>query len=124
MPEERIKVNKIRQLGADERPEPAPSGGAPGAPAPVLTPERAREVLQAEFDRVLEMKGKLAAENAVGGREKGRDSTRGEEKLRGLVASLEGMSRFALKLGLLAPADSRAMFADAMKRGLYDGWVR
>jgi hypothetical protein len=38
------------------------------------------------------------------------------------VASVEGASRFAIRLRLLSPAQVRALWAEAMGRGLYDGW--
>jgi hypothetical protein len=39
-----------------------------------------------------------------------------------LKASVEGASRLAIRLGLLSPAEVRALWAEAMARGLYDGW--
>jgi len=83
---------------------------------------RAHEVLHQEFDRVMTMQQKLNAETKIGGTEKGRPSPRHEEKLRSLIASLEGMNRFALQMGLLTPSESREIYAVAMKRGLYAGW--
>ena len=38
------------------------------------------------------------------------------------MASVEGASRLAIRLGLLSPAEVRALWAEAMARGLYDGW--
>jgi hypothetical protein len=38
------------------------------------------------------------------------------------VASVEGASRFAIRLRLLSPAQVRALWAEAMARGLYEGW--
>ncbi len=38
------------------------------------------------------------------------------------MASVEGASRFAIRLRLLSPAQVRALWAEAMDRGLYDGW--
>jgi len=64
----------------------------------------------------------MTAEAVIGGKEKGRDAQRRSERLRGLIASLEGMSRFTLKLGLITPAENRELFADAMKKGLHEGW--
>ncbi|MCA1830441.1 MAG: hypothetical protein LC663_02855, partial [Actinobacteria bacterium] len=65
---------------------------------------------------------KLAAEARIGATEKGHETRPGEEKLRSLIASLEGMNRFALLMGLITPAESRELYAEAMKRGLYQGW--
>ena len=118
-PKERIKVNTVRTLGAEH----APARPMHAPPASV-TPGRALETLKSEFERVLAMKDKLAAESKVGSGEKGRAVAGADDKLRCLIASLEGMSRFGLQLGLITPADNRALFADAMKRGLYDGLKR
>lgn len=103
MPEERITPNPVRKIGDDQREEPAPQVPA-GADAV--------EVLQAEFDRALALKTRLAEEkpDSVGA------------TARQLVASLEGMSRFALKMKLVTAAESREMFAQAKASGLYDGW--
>lgn len=101
--DERITPNPLRTLGADERP-------ADEMPPPPPTEPLA--LLKAEFERALEMKARLAAESP----EKVATSART------LVASLEGMSRFALKMKLVTPAQSRELFARAKDLGLYDGW--
>ena len=115
---ERVKLDKLRTLGDDERDQ------RPAAPAqaPADLQERAREVLHAEFQHALMMKEKLGAEAQVGGKEKGRDSQRQAERLRGVIASLEGQVKFALKMGLLTPSEGREFFARAMKDGLHEGW--
>ena len=117
--EERVKVQGLRTLG-DVEPSrtPAPKRAKAGA----AMAEKARATLQKEFDAALALKEKLAAEAAIGGKEKGRESLRQTEKLRSLVASLEGMNRFAMAMGLITPAESRELYAKAMKRGLYEGW--
>jgi len=117
--EERVKVQGLRTLG-DVEPSRDPSPKRPKADA--VLADKARATLQKEFDAALALKEKLAAEAAIGGKEKGRESLRQTEKLRSLVASLEGMNRFALAMGLISPAESRELYADAMKRGLYEGW--
>ena len=102
--------------------------GAPGAgakAAPTRTPEeqvltdKALEVLRGEFQKALELKAKLTDEANVSSESKGRTPA---EKIRSIVASLEGMSRFALAMGLLTPAENRALFAEYMGKGLYEGW--
>jgi hypothetical protein len=117
---ERVKVNKLRTLG-DVAPD---REGAAAQHADAELSERARVLLQTEFDRALAMKEKLNAERAVGGKEKGRDVNRPDDKLRGVIASLEGANRFALKLGLITPAESREMYSAAMAKGLHDGGTR
>jgi hypothetical protein len=84
--------------------------------------KKARETLEKEFEAALELKKKLRNEAQVGGDEKGREALRQTEKLRSIVMSLEGMNRFALKMGLITAAESRELYSDAMKRGLYEGW--
>lgn len=106
----------LRKLGAPTKPT---------APAPKRTAEeetlaqKARGVLAAEFDRALELKSKLTEEANFASEAKGRAPS---EKLRSIVASLEGMSRFAMAMGLLTPAENRAIFAEYMGKGLYEGW--
>ena len=80
-------------------------------------------VLREEFDRVLALKGSLRGEAETGVSPTGRRTTASDEaKLRTLVASVEGASRFAIRLRLLTPAQVRALWAEAMARGLFDGW--
>jgi hypothetical protein len=116
---ERVQMSGLRTLGDVE----------PGARKPKKRSSeqealatKALAILQQEFDNALALKEKLAAEAKIGGAEKGRESLRQPEKLRSLVASLEGMSRFALEMGLITPAEGRELYAAAMKRGLYHGW--
>ena len=102
--------------------------GAPGAgakPVPKRSDaeqelaDKAIEVMRAEFEKAIELKAKLTDEANVSSEAKGRTPS---EKLRSIVASLEGMSRFALAMGLLTPAENRALFAEYMGKGLYEGW--
>ena len=116
---ERVKVQGLRTLG-DVEPSREPAPKRSKTDEALAT--KARATLQKEFDAALALKEKLAAEAAVGGKEKGRESLRQSEKLRSLIASLEGMHRFALAMGLITPAESRELYAAAMKRGLYEGW--
>jgi hypothetical protein len=83
----------------------------------------ASEALRAEFERVFTLKASLRGEADAGVSPTGRRTTAQDEaKLRTLVASVEGASRLAIRLGLLSPAEVRALWAEAMARGLYDGW--
>jgi hypothetical protein len=108
----------LRTLGAPGNKRlPAPARSVRGAEDAA----KARKILKQEFKRALDLKAKLATEAGVSGAAKGRDANVAE-KLRSIVASLEGMSRFALAMGLLTPAENRAIFADAMRKGLYEGW--
>jgi len=83
----------------------------------------ASEALRAEFERVFTLKASLRGEAEAGVSPTGRRTTAQDEaKLRTLVASVEGASRFAIRLRLLSPAQVRALWAEAMDSGLYDGW--
>ena len=83
----------------------------------------AADALRAEFERVFTLKSSLQGEAEAGVSPTGRRTTAQDEaKLRTLVASVEGASRFAIRLRLLSPAQVRALWAEAMERGLYDGW--
>jgi hypothetical protein len=98
----------FRALGGVDRGSPPPDGAAADA-------------LRAEFDRALALAESLRGEGGVS--PTGRRSTAADEaKLRTLAASVEGASRFAIRLGLLTPAEVRALWAEAMGRGLFDGW--
>ena len=81
------------------------------------------DALRAEFERVFTLKSSLRGEAEAGVSPTGRRTTAQDEaKLRTLVASVEGASRFAIRLRLLSPAQVRALWAEAMAEGLYDGW--
>jgi hypothetical protein len=83
----------------------------------------AAEALRAEFDHVFALKESLGLEVQQPVSPTGRRTTASAEaKLRTLVASVEGASRFAIRLGLLDPGQVRALWSEAMARGLYDGW--
>jgi hypothetical protein len=114
----RINVSGVRVLGGPaKRTAKAPKR----TKAQTDLAEKARKVLRAEFRRAMELKAKISAEAAASGGEKGRDPEQAE-KLRSIVASLEGMSRFAIAMGILTPAENRAIWGDYVKRGLYEGW--
>lgn len=116
MTEQGKKPDGLRRLGAPSKPsEPAPKRSQ----ADEALAAKAVEVLKAEFERALELKTKLTEEANFASEAKGRVPG---EKLRSLVASLEGMSRFAIAMGLLTPAENRAIFAEYMGKGLYEGW--
>jgi hypothetical protein len=113
-----VTVSGLRTLADVE-----PSGAKPSRSAADETlAKKARDTLENEFEAALALKAKLRNEAQVGGDEKGRGVLRETEKLRSIVMSLEGMNRFALAMGLITPAESRELYAAAMKRGLYEGW--
>src|SRR5919201_4206168 len=88
-----------------------------------VPPGEAAEALRAEFERAFALKASLRDEAEAPVSPTGRRTTAdAEAKLRTLVASVEGASRFAIRLGLLDPGQVRALWSEAMARGLYDGW--
>jgi hypothetical protein len=98
----------FRALGGVDQGSPPPQGEAVDA-------------LRAEFERALSLTESLRDEDGVS--PTGRRSTAADEaKLRNLTASVEGASRFAIRLGLLTPAQVRALWVEAAGRGLFDGW--
>ena len=100
----------FRALGGVDQGVEAPTGDAADA-------------LRQEFDRVLALKGSLRGEAEAAVSPTGRRTTASDEaKLRTLVASVEGASRFAIRLRLLSPGQVRALWAEAMAKGLFDGW--
>ncbi|MGH2829957.1 MAG: hypothetical protein ACRDJM_05690 [Actinomycetota bacterium] len=117
---ERVQVGGLRTLGA-------PTSKRQAAPkrtkAQAALSEQAVKTLKAEFRKALALKQKLAGEAVSSGEAKGRDPNLAD-KLRSIVASLEGMSRFAIAMGLITPAENRALFGAAIKKGLYQGWSR
>ena len=88
-----------------------------------VPPGEAAEALRAEFERAFALKASLQDEAQAPVSPTGRRTTAdAEAKLRTLVASIEGASRFAIRLGLLDPGQVRAIWSEAIGRGLYDGW--
>ena len=117
MTDEPKKPPGLRTLGAPSKksPEAAPKR----TKAQEALAKKAIEVLRAEFDKAIALKAKLSDEADFASEAKGRAPS---EKIRSLVASLEGMSRFAIAMGLLTPAENRAIFSEYMAKGLYEGW--
>lgn len=114
----RIKVTGVRVLGG---PTKRASAKPKRTKAQTDLSAKARRVLRAEFKRAMELKAKIAREATASAEEKGREPAQAA-KLRSLVASLEGMSRYAIAMGLLTPSENRAIWADAIRKGLYEGW--
>ncbi|MFP5225209.1 MAG: hypothetical protein ACLGH3_06625 [Actinomycetota bacterium] len=110
--QERMKLGGLRPLGSSEGREDEP---VPPPEAPDALKQRAREMLESQFVEALVLKAKLLDEG-------GRDPEGTKVKIGALVASLEGASKLALKLGLIDVQTNKQLFADAMDRGLYEGW--
>jgi hypothetical protein len=106
----------LRTLGGPTKPEQPPPKRSKAQRA---LADKATEVLRAEFEKAIALKAKLNDEANVSSEAKGRTPA---EKLRSIIASLEGMSRFALAMDLLTPAENRALYAEYMGKGLYEGW--
>jgi hypothetical protein len=115
---EKINASGLRTLGSTLKPKTKRVVRDPSAKA---LADKARKTLRAEFKKSLELKKKISDEQSSSAGAKGRDA--GEaEKLRSIVASLEGMSRFAIAMGILTPQENRAIWSDFIKQGLYEGW--
>ena len=110
------KPDGLRKLGAPTKPTAPPPKRSKADEA---LAQKALEVLRAEFEKAMTLKAKLTEEANFASEAKGRAPS---EKLRSIIASLEGMSRFAMAMGLLTPAENRALFAEYMGKGLYEGW--
>jgi hypothetical protein len=99
-----------RELGVvrldDDRPERDPAAAA--------LAEQALAVLREEVERMSRLREQLAVEAAAGA--PGRPTLR----LDALAANVEGACRFALRLGLITPAEARQVWADARTAGLQD----
>jgi hypothetical protein len=77
-----------------------------------VPPGEAAEALRAEFERAFALKASLQDEAQAPVSPTGRRTTAdAEAKLRTLVASVEGASRFAIRLGLLDPGQVRAIWS-------------
>ncbi|HVF18881.1 MAG TPA: hypothetical protein VNA14_01375 [Mycobacteriales bacterium] len=76
--------------------------------------ERARDLLRDEVERMTAARAEFVDEQAHGapGRLSGR--------LDAMAASLEGATRFALRLGLLTPGDAREIWTAARAAGVRD----
>ena len=100
----------VRELGVVSLATP---DGAPAAVDPALS-ERARELLRDEVERMTAARAEFADEQAHGA--PARSSTR----LDAMAASLEGATRFALRLGLVTPGDAREIWTAARAAGVRD----
>lgn len=109
---ERVEIAGLRPLGDPAGREDA-AETAPEAPDELRA--AARALLETQFVDALVLKAKLLDEG-------GRDPDAAKVRIAALVASLEGASRLALKLGLIDVPTNKQLFADAMSRGLYEGW--
>ena len=101
----------VRQLGVVslDTPDPGPAAAADGD----LT-ERACALLREEVLRMAEMRREFAAERAHGA------PARGSARLDAQAATLEGATRFALRLGLISPGQAREIWAAARTAGVHD----
>ena len=93
----------VRVLGTVEM----TTGSPVREPSEELLAERARELLREQIAQVARMREQLAVEEAAGA------PGRAEERLAGMVATVEGATRFAIRLGLLSPAEARLLWAEA-----------
>ena len=86
----------------------------PRTPDEQALTDRAMTVLREEVDRLAELRAEYATERAhgaPGGRVGAIDDA---------ATRLEGMCRFALRMGLVSPNEAREIFSEAGKRGLVE----
>lgn len=74
--------------------------------------ERALTLLREEVERLAALRAELATEGAHG--------APSGTSLDVLRARLEGASRFALRMGLVTPAEARQVWHEAGQQGLHD----
>jgi len=100
----------VRQLG-----EVTPSGDRPQRdPAAQQLADRALAALREEVGLLERMRAEFATEKAYGA------PAAPSPRLDAMAARLEGMSRFALQLGLITPAEARDVWTEARRSGLHD----
>ena len=89
---------------------------ATGSPARAETDEalagRARRLLVEEIERLAAARGQFALE------QRGGAPARSSTRLDAMVASIEGATRFALRLGVVSPGEARQIWADARAAGI------
>jgi hypothetical protein len=76
--------------------------------------ERAIALLREEVERMAAQRADFAVE-----KEHGAPATE-RPRLDAMAARLEGASRFALRLGLVSPAEARQVWHEAAQQGLHD----
>jgi hypothetical protein len=87
---------------------------------PDRTPEQQRlatdalALLREEVERMAAQRAEFAAEQQRGA------PAKASPRLDAMAARLEGASRFALRMGLLTPAEAREVWAEAARAGLQD----
>jgi len=106
-----------KHIGADVRElgEVTPSGDRPQRdPAAQQLADRALAALREEVGLLERMRAEFATEKAYGA------PAAPSPRLDAMAARLEGMSRFALQLGLITPAEARDVWTEARRSGLHD----
>ena len=93
---------------------------APGGPVPDRGPEqqsladRAMTVLRDEVALLARVRAEFALEKEHGA------PAASSPRLDAMAARLEGMTRLALQLEIIAPAEARAIWTDARRAGLHE----
>ena len=100
----------VRELGVVSLDTPDP--GATVAD-PELT-DRARALLREEVERMAHARREFAVEKSHGA------PARGSARLEAQAASLEGATRFALRLGVISPGQAREIWTAARTAGVHD----
>jgi len=76
--------------------------------------DRALAVLREEIGLLERLRAEFATEKAYGA------PAAPSPRLDAMAARLEGMSRFALQMGLITPAEARGIWTEARRSGLHD----
>lgn len=76
--------------------------------------DRALALLREEIERMAAQRADFAEEQSRGA------PAKASPRLDAMAARLEGASRFALRLGLLTPAEARQVWHEAAQAGLHD----
>ncbi|HVE99066.1 MAG TPA: hypothetical protein VNA12_07790 [Mycobacteriales bacterium] len=100
----------VRELGVVSLDTPDPGSAGPGGDLG----ERACALLRDEVERMAAARREWSAERAQGA------PSRASARLDAQAASLEGATRFALRLGLVSPGQAREIWAAARSAGVHD----
>jgi hypothetical protein len=105
-----------KHIGADARElgEVTPTGERPERDeAAQQLADRALAVLREEIGLLERMRAEFAAEKSYGA------PAAPSPRLDAMAARLEGMSRFALQMGLITPGEAREIWTEARRSGLH-----
>ena len=106
-----ISGDGVRQLGVVDATATAAVSTSPIDPN---LREQARALLREEVERMTQARAAHSLEQQNGA------PARGSGRLDAMAASLEGATRFALRIGLLSPGEAREIWTAARVAGVHD----